>query len=173
MALSKKMRILLYQGRGWVSKAIRWQTRSIYSHVAVQLDTGTVIEAWHIGGVRRISDPWEGHDPKTKIDFYDIDPEFNTKAVKTFLMQQIGKDYDFGAIARFLSRRDEPADDKYFCSELVLTAFSVGGLDLLHGRPSHLSPRDVSLSPYLRLAESRWRRSPGKQKPTDDWDKWL
>jgi hypothetical protein len=40
------MRIALYQGKSLISRAIRWQTRSQYSHAAFLLDDGSLIEAW-------------------------------------------------------------------------------------------------------------------------------
>ena len=144
------MKILMYRGKSIISKLIRFQTRSQYSHVAVQLeDTGSVIESWHKGGVRRIASAFHDHTIGTPIDVYTIDATYDRDAVKQFLYNQVGKKYDFGAIARFLSRRHEFADNKWFCSELCLAAFEHGGLRLLNGNPSELSPRDVALSPIL------------------------
>ena len=48
-----------------------------------------------------------------------------------------------------LTEGPAPADDRWSCSELVVAAFRAGGLSLLDGPPSHLSPRDLRLSPYL------------------------
>jgi len=153
------MKVLLYQGRSWISKAIKWQTRSKYSHVAVELNDGSVIEAWHKGGVRRIINPWVGHTNRTRVDFFSVNADFAPATLETWLRQQVGMKYDFGAIARFMSRRNEPADDRWFCSELVTYGFRVAGLDLLHESipASHVSPRDVSISPYLDFIKSETR----------------
>jgi uncharacterized protein YycO len=118
------------------------------------MDDGSVIEAWYKGGVRQINAPQNGHTNNTPVDVFSIDADFNAGQVEAFLSKQVGKKYDFGAITRFLSRRKEPADDKWFCSELVLAAFSEGGLDLLRGAPSMMSPRDLSLSPYLSFVKT-------------------
>ena len=35
------MKLLAYRGVSWISKAIRWQTRSKYSHIAIELEDGS------------------------------------------------------------------------------------------------------------------------------------
>lgn len=57
------MRIALYQGKSFISRLIRWQTRSRYSHAAFLLDNGNVIEAW-TPCVREISPKSEIGNPK-------------------------------------------------------------------------------------------------------------
>jgi uncharacterized protein YycO len=143
------VKILLYRGVGWVSRVIQWQTRSPYSHAAVQLSSGKVIEAWHVGGVRMLDSPFDGHAKGTEIDVFGVRGGFNPPAVEDFLLKQIGKRYDFLSVARFVSRRDAPDDDRWFCSELVVAAFRMGSLSLLAGPPSYISPRDLRLSPCL------------------------
>lgn len=146
------MKILAYRGRGLISKAIQWQTRSPYSHVAIELPNGLVIEAWHKGGVSQSPSYRTLHTGGTKVDVFGIDIKFDLHRVERFLTEQIGKKYDFNAVARFISRRDEPADDKWFCSELVLAAMP---FLLRHIPPSHTTPRDITLSPYLTRETSR------------------
>ena len=143
------MRVLLYRGRSIVSRGIQLQTRSKYSHVAVELDNGAVIEAWHKGGVRLIKDPFEGHSDKTLIDVYRIDEGYKPHRVERFLRSRIGRKYDFRSVFRFLTRIKAKDNDKWFCSELTIEAFRHGGLNLLKGNSGMLSPRDVSLSPNL------------------------
>ena len=147
------MKILAYQGESFISKAIRFQTRSKYSHIAVMLDDGSVIEAWHKGGVQKSSDFSTLHDPGTKVDVFRIDGEYDKYQVERFLRDQIGKKYDFLSVARFLSRRKTLHNDKYFCSELAEYAFAFAGLLLLNGNPSEHSPRDTVLSPHLIFEE--------------------
>jgi len=143
------MKVLLYKGTSWISKAIRLQTRSQYSHAAIQLDDGSVIEAWQTGGVRQIPDAMTGHAPDTVIDVFLVNTEYTPSVVEAFLTSQVGKDYDFTSVMRFVSRRQVRANDKWFCSELVVAAYRYAGVNLLNGNPSTLSPRDVSLSPLL------------------------
>lgn len=145
------MRVLLYEGKSLVSRIIQFQTRSRFSHAAIQMDSGLIVEAWHIGGVRPLPSVHEGHTPGTKVSVFDVTVPFDTEAVDKFLADQIGKRYDFWSVARFLTRRDSAANDRWFCSELVMAAFLAGGAHLLHRiPPSHTTPRDLWLSPYLR-----------------------
>jgi len=149
------VKILAYKGTSFVSRMIRLQTRSEYSHVAIQLPDETVIEAWTIGGVRHVASPTEAHTPGTEIDVFEITGEYDFGKVLAFLNSQLGKKYDFRAIFRFLTRRKHPLDDRWFCSELVLAAFRTGGLDLLSRLPSSATtPRDITISPLLRLANA-------------------
>ena len=148
----RQMKILAYRGKSLISKAIQWQTRSPYSHVAIEHDNLWVTEAWHVGGVAFSPDYRALHSGGTKVDVFGIDIKFDQRAAEDFLAKQIGKKYDFSAIARFISRRDEPADDKWFCSELVLAAMP---FLLRHIPPSHTTPRDITLSPYLTRETSR------------------
>ena len=130
------MRILGYRGKSITSRLIQAQTRSEHSHIGVQISGGRVIEAWQGPGVRLIS-----HD-------------FDQERVEVFLRSQLGKKYDYSSVFRFVTRRDAIANDKIFCSELAELAFIAGGLPLLNGNPSHHSPRDTLLSPYLKFEKT-------------------
>ena len=143
------MRILAYKGVSLISKAIRWQTRSPFSHIAVELDDKTVVEAWHKGGVVHTSSFRAVHTPGTEVVAFNIIQPYNAYEVERFLLDQVGKKYDFQSVFRFVSRRKAPANDKWFCSELAEAAFIEGGLRLLNGLPSEHSPRDTVMSPYL------------------------
>lgn len=150
------MRILQYQGLSLMSRAIRWQTRSAYSHTALELDDGSVIEAW-TSGVRHTKTPWTDHKKGTVVDFYEIKAEFDSAFAESWLRSQIGKKYDFQGIVRFMTRRDHPENDSWFCSELALTALDKAGVSLLHLPSAHASPRDVGISPLLKLVDSQKR----------------
>jgi len=147
------MRILAYKGISPISKAIRWQTRSEFSHIAVELDDGSVVEAWHKGGVQHARNFRENHTAGTRVSAYNIAWKFNEPAAVEWLLEQTGKKYDFSSVFRFMTRRDAPANDKWFCSELAETAMLKGGLRLLNGNPSHHSPRDTVMSPILTISE--------------------
>lgn len=151
------MKILAYRGISIISILIKFQTRSIYSHIAVETDRGMVYEAWHRGGVQSNSSFKRLHTQGTKVDIFElVHPEnFDVGKAKVFLKDQIGKKYDFWSVGRFLTRRKAQANNKWFCSELAEEAFKHGGVHLLNGNPSEHSPRDIVLSPYLRLVETR------------------
>ena len=152
------MRILGYRGKSWISKVIRWQTRSKYSHIAIELHDGSVVEAWHIGGVAHNRSFRSVHTKGTKVDVFAIEgmSDLYESAVRAFLMKQVGKKYDFGSIAKFLSRRAERHDNKWFCSELAMEGIAAGGVDLLKRIPaSHVSPGQLVTSPLLQFIETR------------------
>lgn len=112
------MQVLLYQGVSAVSMIIRKQTDSLYSHAATRLRDGSVIEAWQSVGVRQMKNPFVGHTAGTRIDVFHIDADFDADKVEDFLLRQIGKQYDYTSVARFLTRWERPNNDKWFCSEL-------------------------------------------------------
>lgn len=150
------MKILAYKGVSWISKAIRWQTRSKYSHIAIELSDGTVIEAWHIGGVRRNGTFRTVHSVNTEVDVFEITRAYDKDKVIRFLSAQLGHKYDFRSIIRFITRKNSKISPKWFCSELACEAFREGGLDLLSRIPSsHVSPRDIGISPMLKLIDTK------------------
>lgn len=149
------MKILAYQGISWVSRIIRHKTRSIYSHIAVELNDGSVVEAWHKGGVRHSESFKTLHTKGTKVDVYEILCDYNYVKAEKFYLRQIGKGYDFGNVGRFLSGRQVRRDDYWFCSEYGEMGIIKGGGRLLRGSPSEHSPRDTCMSMELDLREQR------------------
>jgi len=142
--------LLLYKGKSLISKLIKWQTFGQYSHAAWWLRDGTVIEAWHKGGVSHNDSPATLHTPGTEIDVFSI-PGVDEQAVEAFLKEQVGKGYDFAPVVRgFLFRvmRDNPL--KWFCSELSFDAVAAGGVKLLSRVPAwKIHPTLLSYSPLL------------------------
>lgn len=147
MKAEYKPRLLLFRGRGIISWLIRWQTRSCYSHAALMLPDGSVIEAWQGAGVRRtwLRD-W------TEVDVFDIH-EMTTEqwqAAIAFARCQIGKPYDYRGVLRFLSRRRKALDDRWFCSELVYKSLESAGVRLLRDvEAGEVSPGMLARSPLL------------------------
>lgn len=142
--------ILLYKGKSFISKMIKWQTFGIYSHTAWWMSDGTVIESWHEGGVTHNNSPATLHAPGTEIDVFSV-PGVDEYAVESFLKEQCGKGYDFAPVLRgftFRVMRDNP--DKWFCSELDFRAVEAGGIKLLRDIPAwKVSPGLLSYSPLL------------------------
>lgn len=145
------MKILAFKGTSWISKAIRFQTRSPFSHIGIQLDDGSIIEAWHKGGVQHVANASVLHTPGTEVHVYRIDADLDTETAERFLLEQVGKKYDFRSVARFLSRRKSSANDKYFCNELAEYACLFAGTRLLNGKPSEHAPGHTVMSPLLIL----------------------
>ena len=144
-----KALVLAYKGKSWISKTIRWQTRSEYSHIGIWIDEG-VVEAWHKGGVRLVTNPDEGHTDGTPIDVFEPIVRIDERRLRNALLNEVGKAYDFHGCARFLSRRDAPLDDRWFCSELAAWALKQSNLTLQRIPASHMAPAHVAMSRFLR-----------------------
>lgn len=137
--------ILLYRGRGFISKAIMWRTWGIYSHAALLTASGTVIEAWHFGGVREA--PFVDDPAVDKFVIRGATPA-QWIMVEDYMRSQVGQPYDYLGILRFLLRLDSH-NTAWFCSELLAEAWREAGLPLLI-RPSHqISPQCIATSPLL------------------------
>lgn len=157
--------ILLYRGTSAISRAIQFQTRSKYSHAAWALDDGSIVEAWHSGGVRHQSSPFANHTPGTEIDVYDVpslDPAARA-AIETFLFSELGSGYDFDSVLRFLLRRaaSGPSAEKWFCSELVHAALRHVGQPLLAAEDWEIAPGHLPWSlnaelVYKNVTQAEW-----------------
>jgi hypothetical protein len=150
--------LAFYQGKSLVSRLIRWFTWSRYSHVAWLCRDGSVIEAWHRGGVQRHQSLAEVHTPGTRVEIFKVltheGHELNNLqlgAIEQFLAKQIGNRYDFWGILGFLTRARMEAHNAWFCSELVFAALrSVGVLPLERVAACKVTPGLLSFSPLLR-----------------------
>lgn len=149
--------IAAYRGKSWVSKMIRWQTRSEYSHIAWVEPDMTTFEAWVSGGVAKNATPWSVHTPGTWIDFYNIETLTAVQylAIREFLERTVGSQYDRRGVLRFLTRKPAVLDEKWFCSELVFAACLAAGVELLaRTEPWEVSPGMLIRSPLLSCAGS-------------------
>lgn len=144
--------IALFRGPGIVSRLIRWQTRSAYSHAAIVMPCGNVIESREGKGVRQLTklEP----TAKERIDLFTVEvTETQLQDIAWFLNEQLGKKYDWTMVARFVTRRQESrsSSEKWFCSELVFAAFQQAGIDLLRAtEPWEVSPGLLARSPLLQ-----------------------
>ena len=146
-------KILLFKGRGMVSRLIRWQTNGQYSHAALQLPNGRIIEAWHKPAKVRLRSRLEDW---SNVEAYDVEgmDAAQWSMAMAWAHRQIGKKYDFGGVFRFLTRRRKDQDEKWFCSELVFQAVKEGGVDLLSRiKGAQVSPVVLSFSPLLKRSE--------------------
>jgi uncharacterized protein YycO len=140
--------ILLFRGRGLASALIRFQSRGEYSHAAILMPDGRIVESWQGAGVR----------VKTLSDWKDIDaftipnmPQAAWDDAIRFALDQVGKGYDYVGVARFITRKRHYTDiDKWFCSELVFAALqSVGFAPFDRIEPWAVSPGLLLVSPML------------------------
>lgn len=144
---STRPAVLLFKGRGLISTAIRWQTRSVYSHAALLRPDGRIIESWQGAGVRlkRLED-WRDVDV---FDVPSMSPE-QWRVALDYAALYLGSGYDYKAVLRFVSRRPAADDDRWFCSELVFAALQEAGVNLLERvGASQVSPGMLAWSPLL------------------------
>lgn len=144
--------VALHSAPGFIGRAIRWQTRSQYSHASLYLPGQGIIEAREGKGVRHISD-FELKEGE-RIEIYRIEgiADADANFAWEFAQAQIGKGYDWTMVLRFVSRRQESrsSSEKWFCSELVYAALKAAGVDLLRATdPWEVSPGLLGRSPRL------------------------
>ena len=144
--------IALHSARGLISSAIRWQTRSGFSHASLYRHGAGVVESREGHGVRAM-DKLELGDNETIELFRVVGVDYaQEKAAWEFAQAQIGKPYDWTMVLRFVSRRQESraSSGKWFCSELVYAAYRHAGIDLLRDtEPWEVSPGLLGKSPLL------------------------
>ena len=149
--------ILLYRGHGLIDGLIKWQTRSEYSHAAILIPNGNIIESYPGVGVRlRESQIAAGFDfmLQCPVDAFDV-PEACARTWANaieYCRHELGAKYDWKGIARFITRLPGGDPNRWFCSELVAAAFRAAGRPLLARiEPWAISPELLSISPKLRI----------------------
>lgn len=134
-------------GTGLVSKFIEFWTWGEWSHVDIKTPYGW-LGARANGGVK--IRPWNYCDyDSQEIRVIRLDAVTEHNIMKWFY-SQIGKPYDFMAVAGMPFRRDWTDDKRWFCSEMVIAGFTYQGVDLLNIKHlNRVTPRDLYLSPLL------------------------
>lgn len=150
-SLAARPAVLLFKGRGIISTLIRWQSRSQYSHAALLMPDGRIIESWQGDGVRiKTVTDW------TDIEIYDVEgmTDFQWELALDFARDLVGHGYDYKAVLRFVSRRPASDNERWFCSELVFAALEWVGVSLLaRTSAAAVSPGMLALSPLLKRRE--------------------
>jgi uncharacterized protein YycO len=150
--------ILLWDGKGIVSSVIGWQTRTIFTHTALEIG-GVVWEAREFVGVRKLplEDILAAAKKKGECVWSRdlLVPAENIPTAVDWLDEQVGKKYDYVSVLRFITRRqaDRKALGKWFCSELTFVgAEKLGAPPLLVDiHPAAVSPAMVAVSPVPGL----------------------
>lgn len=163
------MRIALYQGKSFISRCIRWQTRSQYSHAAFLLDDGSVVEAWQpcvrhvLPGIEAPYDHLAAlssqHTPGTKVDIFEfICPltAIENGKLEFCALRDVGTPYDYRSIVRFLTReKKDGSRRRLFCSEQVFARCAQIGRHLLDRTEAWRVPPDwIARSPLLTFSET-------------------
>lgn len=156
-----KVHLIASKGISLTSRAIRFRQWGFpYTHIALVADLAdrdnpTVIEAWW-NGVRKGKFS-EVHTPGTEFSVYSVEvTEKQKEKIFNFAESQIGKPYDWWGILGFiLFNPNIEKKNRWFCSELVFTAFKQAGVELLKNtHPSEVSPRLFLKSPLLQFEYS-------------------
>lgn len=154
MGRANRLKILAYKGISWGSRLIRFYTRSEYSHVAIEWDSGKVTEALTKYGVILSNDYEEHHAEGTRVEVFDLIAD--EEMAWSYARSCHGDRYDLSALGRFVTKRKRHTPKKWFCSELTYQILKAGGTDILmRVNPETLSPGDVVSSPRLSLVEAR------------------
>jgi uncharacterized protein YycO len=162
--------IIVSTATGAASAVIRTGSFSRFSHAALYIGGGEVVEAIGEGVVKRSLTDKLLHDTLAVVYRRKYLSSAQAGLVVQFAKRQVGKPYDFagvagasshttgGFIARFLfipigvvqdvgalSNMISP-DSKFFCSELVLRAFQEADAPVTAGSPQTSAPGDIPLS---------------------------
>lgn len=128
------MTIALYRGTDFISKSILWFSRGGYSHAAILLNDGRIVEAYPFKGVRlrqSISDQMN----HTTVDIFECPTTVEqNEIIENFLTMQVGKGYDYLSIAGFVfhtTKEGRKQLRRWICSELVFATFQKAGINLL------------------------------------------
>lgn len=140
-----------------VSALIREKTWCPYSHCEFVLDDGTALGARASGGVqiRPINYAKFSAEARFTVEMTN-EQKF---IIETFAKAQIGKSYDFGAIAGNLLHVDWRSHDRWDCSQLLAAAFEQAfPLIRIPSEFDGVTPRDLLMSVLLTpLAFERYQ----------------
>jgi uncharacterized protein YycO len=141
--------IRFVDGDGPISKFIEFWTWGDWSHVDIKTSDGW-LGARANGGVK--IRPWDYCSyEKQEIRSITLSPNIEHN-IMNWYYQQIGKPYDFMAIAGMPFRTDWRNDSSWFCSELAIAGFNQFGIELLNvNYLNRVTPRDLYLSPLLKF----------------------
>jgi uncharacterized protein YycO len=148
--------VCLHRGTSLVSRLIRWQNRSDYSHASLVLPTGEHVESREGKGVL-----WHPKftltNPTEQVDWFAVNDLTGERldALLDFLAGQKGKRYDWPMVFGFVSRsrtEGHESGGKWFCSELVFAALAASGVPPLARTDAwEVAPGLLARSPHLIL----------------------
>lgn len=153
--MTEPMRELLvraYRGRGLLCWFIRWQTRSPYSHVALQFgDTFFESYPWKKPGKSRGLIQQDMTDADRAADaFRIVVPERIYLNLLWWAQSHVGDKYDWLAVLRFVLCRRCQLNNRWICSEWIFYDFLLHGIELLAETEAwEVSPGMLIRSPLL------------------------
>ncbi len=157
--------VLLYRGKGIITRMIRWVTHSEYSHagIAVWWNERLMVMEAVMKGVRISPLSRNIYQHKGNVEWFSCKKEISEEdrqRMVIFAQEELGKSYArwrallLGLkvlLKRDLSKKDElRTEDKLFCSQYVAQTYNSIGLDLKKNREDRfMSPGDIARSPLL------------------------
>ena len=114
-----------FKGKSLLSRAIRYWTRGVYSHIAIHDPANSdnpLIEAWKFGReVRWGFSSLANHTPGTLYELWRLPSkgraEYDFCLNFWRMLAHNNAPYDFGAIFAFIKRGSYTNNDRFFCSE--------------------------------------------------------
>jgi cell wall-associated NlpC family hydrolase len=148
--------LIFVRGTDTISRIIEWLTSSKYSHVAMYIGNGEVIEAQRLRSVGLA--PLSEYDGKYDVYTCPTLTDDQRKQIIEYARSMGGIKYDYLDIARLflrcVFRLELPIDDptRIICSELIVKAYSKAGIKLVQGREDYdVTPEDVAESKMLKM----------------------
>lgn len=147
----RDLRVVFFRGRGPFAALIRWFTRGNYAHVGIlDRSTNIIYEAREFRGVVA-SHHGVRVAPGALYRFANPLTAEEEEKVLAFLIEQLGKRYDYLSVLMFVLRLPFGPRDRWFCSELVAEALLFAGRVLLFADSAELAPEHLSWSKELEL----------------------
>jgi uncharacterized protein YycO len=132
------MKILFCKSNTLGGMLIRFFTFSKWSHVAIELGDNVIDSTFSKGvAVSSKESFYKRYDYIETIEV-EVDKELST----TFLINQIGKPYDWSALIALPLRNSWQNPDAWFCSELVAKTLAMGG-KYFKAKASRITPEDL------------------------------
>ena len=119
------------------------------THVEALMPEGVLLGAHAAGGVQARPRDYDKSEFTRELYISIPATAAQMEAFHSFLRAQVGKPYDFLAIAGIALQRDWRMEDSWICSELIASALTQPQVDIfpshIAAEFNHVTPRDVRL----------------------------
>lgn len=139
------MRLIFTRHNTPTSLAICAATASIWSHVACEIGDA-VYEARAATGVRRTT-RYAALAGASAVGHARVD--CNDHLARRWLLDQLGKPYDWSAVWSWFGSRDWQDEDCWFCSELAARAAEAGNRRVVYAETARVTPGMIWNSPAI------------------------
>jgi uncharacterized protein YycO len=147
--MTVRAHVVFTAGKGFSGWITRWYEFDEVGHVAMELPNGMILDSVPSAGVSY----HEGLCGEVIYRFVVDCPEATEHVAIEWMMSQVGKPYDWLALAGMAFRRDWRNDSAWYCADLVLRGYEIAGFPLLRlEHYNRVTPRDLRMSPCLHPA---------------------